>query len=147
MFLYVFTKVKLWNILQTHSCFRFIDACYSWVMFPLNVRLSRGVIYSNSHHEWPSTGSKEHIYARDNWNLIKDACTFKHSAIVSARRSRCCVVQGCVVGAGSGWCDSGDFGGQRGWVWVTGAGTIHCLAISPFFRMICRCQGASLVSS
>lgn len=24
---------------------------------------------------------------------------------------------------------------------------VHCLAISPFFRMICRCQGASLVSS
>lgn len=23
----------------------------------------------------------------------------------------------------------------------------HCLVISPFFRMICRCQGASLVSS
>lgn len=28
-----------------------------------------------------------------------------------------------------------------------GGGPVHCLAISPFFRMICRCQGANLVSS
>lgn len=61
-----------------------------------------------------------------------------------------CTVQGRESGIGRcsvkalGWvCEGGGCGGAE----EGGDGPVHCLAISPFFRMICRCQGASLVSS